>query len=152
MTMLYKVSSGLNKENNYGINLARAIGFPEPLLQKAEFVAGALRAQAESKKQNSEARKLAARRKLVLNMYEALVQAKNSNMDDDALSIYLGRLQTEFVDRMDQLEDGDKVSSEARPSPDYDKELSPTLPKIDFKGKGRAIEISDEDEDELGSA
>lgn len=106
MTMLYKVDAGPVKEENYGINLARAIGFPERFLGVAEDVAEALRAAAEAKKQSSEARRLSRRRKLVLNLREALQQAYDSDMDGGALRSYLQRLQGEFVSRMEEIEGG----------------------------------------------
>lgn len=104
MTMLYKVGSGPVQEENYGIKLARAIGFPWRFLNVAEDVANTLRQASEAKKQSSESRKLVRRRKLVLNLHETLQQAHDSDMDDDTLRLYLQRLQAEFISRMEEIE------------------------------------------------
>lgn len=104
MTMLYKVSSGPVQDENYGIKLAGAIGFSPSFLQVAEHVSDALRDQAEVKKQGSQARKLALRRRLVLNLQETLEQAYASDLNDGALSTYLRRLQGDFIRRMEKID------------------------------------------------
>lgn len=106
MTMLYKIGSGPICEENYGIKLAKAIGFPWRFLQVAENVANVLKQVAEAKQQSSESRKLARRRKLVLNLRETLQQANDSDMDDETLQSYLQRLQYEFISRMESIEEG----------------------------------------------
>lgn len=106
MTMLYKVGSGPVQEQNYGINLARAIGFPERFLDLAEDVTDSLKQAAEAKRQSSESRRLARRRKLVLNLHETLQQAYDSDMDEETLRSYLQRLQREFISRMEEIEGG----------------------------------------------
>lgn len=106
MTMLYKVGSGPVQEENYGIKLARAIGFPGRFLDFAEEVTNTLKRDAESKKQNSESRKLALRRKLILNLRETLQQAYDSEMNEDMLRGFLRRLQSEFISRMEAIEKG----------------------------------------------
>jgi len=40
----------------------------------------------------------------VLNLRETLMQAYESEMDDNALASYLRRLQSEFVTRMEEIE------------------------------------------------
>ncbi|RYP62431.1 hypothetical protein DL769_007303 [Monosporascus sp. CRB-8-3] len=104
MTMLYKISSGPAQERHYGLDLARAIGFPAQFIETAEKVSKALEEQVERKKADSQSRRLARRRKLILNLYETLIQLRDSGMDDDALGSYMRRLQTEFVARMDEIE------------------------------------------------
>lgn len=106
MIMLYKVGSGPVQEQNYGINLARAIGFPERFLDLAEDVTDFLKQAAETKKQSSKSRRLARRRKLVLNLRETLQQAYDSDMDEETLRSYLRRLQREFISRMEEIEGG----------------------------------------------
>ncbi|KAI2640346.1 DNA mismatch repair protein-like protein MutS [Hypomontagnella submonticulosa] len=103
MTMLYKISSGLIKQEHYGLNLARAIGFPERFIEVAEDVSKTLAEDIERKKQDSQSRKLLRRRKLVLNLHDTLLQLRESDMDDAALGSYLRRLQNEFVSRMDEM-------------------------------------------------
>ncbi|KAI1134479.1 DNA mismatch repair protein-like protein MutS [Hypoxylon sp. FL0543] len=104
MTMLYKISSGPVQEEHYGLNLARAIGFPERFIDVAEDVSKTLAETIEKKKQDSQSRKLLRRRKLILNLHDTLLQLRESDMDDAALGSYLKRLQDEFVSRMDEIE------------------------------------------------
>ncbi|KAI3322005.1 muts domain V-domain-containing protein [Xylariaceae sp. AK1471] len=101
MAMLYKIKSGPVQENNYGLNLARAMGFPERFIQRAQDVSQALAESMERKKDTSESRRLIRQRKLILNLAETLNQLRGSDMDDAALGSYLRRLQDVFVIRMD---------------------------------------------------
>ncbi|KAM0294613.1 hypothetical protein ACHAO9_001048 [Fusarium lateritium] len=104
ITMLYKATSGaIRDEEHYGINLARAIGLPQSFIEKAEEVAKDLRRKREASKRSSESAKLIARRKLILNLQDALKQAKESG-SEEALPGYLQRLQEEFVSRMEEVE------------------------------------------------
>ncbi|KAI5866527.1 DNA mismatch repair protein-like protein MutS [Durotheca rogersii] len=104
MTMLYKITSGHIQEEYYGLNLARAIGFPERFIKVAGDVSKTLAENIEKKKQNSQSRKLLRRRKLILNLHDTLLQLRESDMDDDTLGSYLKRLQDEFVSRMDEID------------------------------------------------
>ncbi|RYP22856.1 hypothetical protein DL765_001452 [Monosporascus sp. GIB2] len=104
MTMLYKISSGPVQERHYGLDLARAIGFPAQFIETAEKVSKALEELTERKKADSHSRRLGRRRKLILNLHETLTQLRDSDMDDDALGSYMRRLQSEFVARMDKIE------------------------------------------------
>ncbi|CEI69168.1 unnamed protein product [Fusarium venenatum] len=104
ITMLYKATSGTIKgEEHYGINLARAIGLPQTFIDKAEEVAEDLRKKREASKRSSESSRLVARRKLILNLQDALRQARDSG-SEEALPGYLTRLQEEFVARMDEVD------------------------------------------------
>jgi DNA mismatch repair protein MSH4 len=104
ITMLYRATSGaIRDEEHYGINLARAIGLPQSFIDKAEEVAKDLRRKREASKRSSESAKLIARRKLILNLQDALKQAKESG-SEEALPGYLQRLQEEFVSRMEEIE------------------------------------------------
>ncbi|RYO83855.1 hypothetical protein DL764_009411 [Monosporascus ibericus] len=98
------LSSGPVQERHYGLDLARAIGFPAQFIETAEKVSKALEDQIEKKKADSQSRRLARRRKLILNLYETLTQLRDSGMDDDALGSYMRRLQSEFIARMDEIE------------------------------------------------
>ncbi|ROW00008.1 hypothetical protein VPNG_08330 [Cytospora leucostoma] len=106
LTMLYKIGSGPVEDETYGIKLARAVGFPARFLNVAEGVTNFLRRQAEMKKQGSESRKLARRRRLVLNLQEMLQQVSNTDMKEEALRNYLRQLQSEFITRMEEIERG----------------------------------------------
>lgn len=105
ITMLYKVTSGTIDENeHYGINLARAIGLPPSFIQKAEEVSNDLKQKRAANQQDSESRKLMARRRIILGLHEALKQARDAG-SEKALPGYLARLQEEFIVRMEELED-----------------------------------------------
>lgn len=151
MTMLYKIGSGPVQDENYGIKLARAIGFPEELLDRAEGAAGFLRRQAEAKRQGSEARKLARRRRLVLNLRETLQQACDSDMGEGTLRSFLRRLQSEFIARMEDIEAGgaavaDEVESEVASERESGVEASSPPPKREQASSlgETAIYISDD--------
>lgn len=103
-TMLYKISSGPVEERHYGLNLARAIGFPQRFLETAEYISSELEEHNERRKENSESRKLLKRRQLILKLHETLKQLQDSGMDDEVLGSYMRRLQVEFIDRMDQIQ------------------------------------------------
>ncbi|EHK18134.1 uncharacterized protein TRIVIDRAFT_194557 [Trichoderma virens Gv29-8] len=105
LTMLYKATAGtVDDENHYGIALARAIGMPESFINCAESVANDLRKRRESNRQSSESYKEIHRRKLVLNLYEAIKQANNSS-NKEALPGYLKRLQEEYILRLTEIEE-----------------------------------------------
>ncbi|KAI0016423.1 DNA mismatch repair protein-like protein muts [Xylariomycetidae sp. FL0641] len=106
MTMLYKITSGPLQEKNYGLLLARAVGFPERFIEVAEETSRDLSQRMDERKKDSQSRKLLHKRKLVTSLHETLNQLKGSEMDDDALGSYARRLQEEFVRRMDDLECG----------------------------------------------
>ncbi|KAJ4138368.1 MutS protein msh4 [Fusarium equiseti] len=104
ITMLYKATSGAIKgEEHYGINLARAMGLPQSFIDKAEEVANDIRTKREASKRSSESSRLIARRKLILNLQDALKQAKETG-SKETLPGYLRRLQEEFVSRMSELD------------------------------------------------
>ncbi|KAK7747727.1 MutS protein msh4 [Diatrype stigma] len=104
VTMLYKIKAGPVEGRSYGLDLARAIGFPHSFMETAEYVAKTLEETTERKKEASQSRALLKRRKLILNLHEALVQLRNCDMDDDALGSYMKRLQDEFITRMGEIE------------------------------------------------
>ena len=110
MTMLYKIGAGAVGERHYGLNLARAIGFPQQFMEIAERVTVTLEEQAERRKAESQSRKLLNRRKLVLELHETLKRLRDSGMDDNALGSYMRRLQAEFIARMDEIDGGERPS------------------------------------------
>jgi DNA mismatch repair protein MSH4 len=104
ITLLYKATSGsVDDEEHYGINLAKALGMPASFIEKATEVSNALRERKKAREQSSESRKLLARRKLVLNLYNALQQARDSD-SREALPRYLQRLQAEFILQMEEVD------------------------------------------------
>jgi len=104
MTMLYKITEGVVKEERYGLALARVVNLPPEVLKVADKVSVALAAQAEAKRTSSQALAVAKRRKLVLSLREALKQAESSPMEGEILISWLRKLQEEFVRRMEQIE------------------------------------------------
>jgi len=104
MTMLYKITDGVIKEEHYGLALARVVNLPNEVLKVASEVSSALVLQAEAKKSSSQALAVAKRRKLVLSLREALKQAESSPMEGNALLSWLRKLQEEFVRRMEQID------------------------------------------------
>ena len=104
MTMLYKATAGtVDDGQHYGIDLARTLGLPARFIEKAEDVARDLRERRTANQQSSESKKLQLRRKLILNLHEALLQARDSG-SEVALPGYLQRLQEEFIGRMDEID------------------------------------------------
>ncbi|KAI8952097.1 muts domain V [Xylaria longipes] len=101
MTMLYKIKSGPVQDKNYGLNLARVMGFPESFIEVAQEVSQTLTESIEQKKDASESRQLLRQRKMILNLSSVLTQLMESDMDDAAMGSYLRHLQDEFVLQMD---------------------------------------------------
>ncbi|KAI8723059.1 hypothetical protein NCS52_00160800 [Fusarium sp. LHS14.1] len=101
--MLYKATTGAVGDEHYGINLARAIGLPQGFIDKAEEVAKDIRRKREASKRSSESSRLVARRNMILNLWAALKQARDSGTEE-GLPRYLKQLQAEFIIRMERLE------------------------------------------------
>lgn len=127
MTMLYRVGSGPVRDENYGVKLARAVGFPRRFIDVAEEVTNFLRRQAEARRQGSEARRLARRRQLVLRVSEAMRQAGNTDMEEGALRGYLRRLRDEFIECMQKIEAG-AVDDENEAVAEEESEPEPLTP------------------------
>ncbi|OCT46799.1 hypothetical protein CLCR_01967 [Cladophialophora carrionii] len=122
MTMRYKILEGYEEEKFYGLALARLIGLPPDVLDTATHVSKVLHERNEAKKRNSRATAAARRTKLILNLREQLVQARESlslggNRDDgtqgsrseegvsaEALRDWLKNLQVEFLVRLRAIE------------------------------------------------
>ncbi|KAL7960411.1 muts domain V domain-containing protein [Trichoderma compactum] len=105
LTMLYKANAGtVDDENHYGIALARAIGMPGSFINCAEVVANDLRKRRESNRQSSDAYKEIHRRRLALNLYEAINQAKKSP-NKETISTYLDRLREQYILRLKEIEE-----------------------------------------------
>lgn len=105
VTMLYKIDQGpLKDTEHYGIALAQAVGLPKQITDMAREVASKLRQTRAANQQQSVTRKLLHRRRLILNLHEALVQARDSG-SEEALPGYLKTLQEEFIMRMEEIEE-----------------------------------------------
>ncbi|KAL0637754.1 MutS protein msh4 [Maublancomyces gigas] len=117
MTMLYKVIDGSVQDQHYGLALARIVGLPWGVLEKATLVSKMLSGRLEKQKRKSKALHLSRRRNLVLKLKETLFQARDGNMDENALRSWLAKVQDEFVTRMTKLSedivaDGDDENEE----------------------------------------
>ncbi|KIW17710.1 hypothetical protein PV08_04905 [Exophiala spinifera] len=118
MKMQYKVSDGYEDEKFYGLALAKVVGLPGPVIDVAEKVSRLLNERNEAQKRNPEATAEARRRKLILNLRERLVQARDSFTAGQAtasnLQAWLKRLQSEFALRMRaiDIEIGESMSRE----------------------------------------
>jgi DNA mismatch repair protein MSH4 len=105
MEMLYRVSAGKVQEEHYGLKLAKVVTLPRDVIEQAEHIAGVLEAQTNKNKKYTRALIQARRRKLILNLKEHLIQAKEGKMNDQNLKEWLSELQKEFVVRMSALEE-----------------------------------------------
>lgn len=104
LTMLYKIETGvLDVEENYGIHLARAMGLPATMTDKAEEVAQASRLKRRQDETQTSAYRAAQRRKLVMRLYDSLKQAKEVGNTAVVMG-YLKSLQEQFIDRMEALD------------------------------------------------
>ncbi|RFU31342.1 hypothetical protein B7463_g4991, partial [Scytalidium lignicola] len=112
IAMLYKIGQGFAQDNHYGLALAKVVALPQGVLGVAEKVITTLETQILAKKRSSKAFALAKRRKLVLGLKESLKQAYESPMQGTALRNWLRRLQSEFVFRMEQIENEVAESSQ----------------------------------------
>jgi DNA mismatch repair protein MSH4 len=111
MEMLYRVSSGAVEDEHYGLKLARVMPLPPDVIEHAELVSATLD-QALQKKKNEGASVviiIARKRRLLLNLKEHLIQAKNGTMDGEDLTHWLKDLQREFVVRMSALEEEERA-------------------------------------------
>ncbi|KAK4992615.1 MutS protein msh4 [Elasticomyces elasticus] len=104
MTMLYKIAEGTVTEQHYGLALAKIVPLPPRVLEHATLVANALERQMKKRKKTSASVINARRRKLVLNLKEHLVQARNGAMEGEVLSKWLEELRREFVVRMTAID------------------------------------------------
>lgn len=108
LEMMYKISSGTVQEQHYGLKLAKVVPLPSDVVKQAEIVAMTLEQQMQQKKKHSLAIIQARRRRLLLNLKEHLLQAKNGKMDDESLTEWLKDLQREFVVRMSALDEEER--------------------------------------------
>lgn len=123
MTMLYKATQGIVKEEHYGLALAHVVPLPPGVITRATQVAHKLERQMRQRKNASATVIREKRRKLILNLKEHLVQAHNGVLEGQVLAAWLRELQKEFVNRMAALE-VEAVSAEQNVENDEDEEMS----------------------------
>lgn len=110
MTMLYRIGDGFLTEAHYGLALARVVNLPPRVLEVAESVSKALEQQMAEKKASSRTSALASRRKLLLALKSQLEELAKGPMNGEPLRKFLKKLQTEFVTRMEAIEDAERSS------------------------------------------
>ncbi|KAK6376393.1 MutS protein msh4 [Exophiala oligosperma] len=131
MTMRYQISDGYEEKKFYGLALAKVVGLPEPVLDVAESVSRSLNDRNDAQKRNPKAAAEAKRRKLLLNLREHLVQARDScatgQTETADRRAWLMRLQDDFALGMRDIDieagevvegDGDG-DTEATPSDEH---------------------------------
>jgi len=146
MTMLYKIASGAEEEENYGIALAKVMNLPPDVIGVAEEVSKKLNANLEKRKKTSRTILLARRRKLILTLREQLLQAREGNMQGKVLATWMKKLQDEFVIRMAALEAGVAAAAEESDSEhDEEKAATPTpTGRGTHQDSGQSMEESSE--------
>ncbi|KAK5107362.1 hypothetical protein LTR62_001342 [Meristemomyces frigidus] len=105
LEMAYRIASGTVQDEHYGLKLAKVVPMPADVVQCAKHVAATLERHMKKRKKGSLAVVQARRRKLLLNLKEHLVQAKNGTMSSADLGQWLRDLQKEFVVRMSALDE-----------------------------------------------
>lgn len=155
MTMLYTIAAGAVEEKHYGLALAKVMNLPPEVISVAEEVSKKLNANREKKKKTSKTILLARRRKLILNLREQLLQAKEGNMQGKVLATWMKKLQDEFVIRMAALE-ADVAAAAAELSDDEQGEEpgnTPTPMNQDGHGvSGQSVNQSPEQRYEMAGA
>ena len=102
--MLYRVASGPENMPNYGLTLARTLPLPPLMLKRATEVSKKLQEQQKKTCEGSHAVRTQKRRRLVLELREHLIQARDGKLEGEALTAWLRELQGEFIRRMQALE------------------------------------------------
>ena len=112
------------------------MALPSAVLEVATQVSTKLAREIDRRKKSSAAFAIARRRKLILNLKETLVQARDGPMEGVVLASWLRKLQEEFVVRMFAIDEEAK------------KACAETSEEADGSGGG---EQQDEGEQESGS-
>ncbi|PNS17676.1 MutS 4 [Sphaceloma murrayae] len=110
--MLYRVTEGVEREEHYGLKLAKVLPFPPGVIDKAEQVAAVLDERAKRNKKASLAVVHARRRKLILSLREQLRQALQGNMNDVVLRDWLKAMQDDFVIQMVRIDEEARAANE----------------------------------------
>ncbi|KAF2166433.1 hypothetical protein M409DRAFT_23075 [Zasmidium cellare ATCC 36951] len=140
---LYRLASGTSSDTHYGLQLARLLPLPPDVLPRAEYIASTLENQMRRRKNPSLGVLTARRRKLMLNLKEHLMQARDGRMSEQDLRQWLGDLQGEFVTRMVRL-DEERREIEAEGGGDEEEILE--------DGEGSVGSFVEEEEDSTGGS
>jgi hypothetical protein len=132
------------------------MGLPSSVLATAQRVADALRATAEAKRRQAAGNTTLRKRVLVVNLQEVLHQVRDSRaIDDAALPAFLDRTQTDFINRMDAVTDGDSADSaftgvnETTTTPDQS-EFHPSTAGAD-RAEGSSEDESEPESEQMSS-
>jgi DNA mismatch repair protein MSH4 len=91
---------------------------------------------------------VARKRKLVMKLFETLVQARDGRLDDEALKSWLTRVMEDFVERMGQLsENVDGEDSEESEKGDEDEMEMEMEMESESVEQDEDEEMEDEEED-----
>ncbi|KAF3940245.1 hypothetical protein ABW19_dt0207615 [Dactylella cylindrospora] len=137
-SMLYKIADGPTMEKHYGINLARIIGLPSTIIDRASEVSSVIAANAEQRKVSSKGYIKLQRQKLILQLVEHLQQARSSQMTDQALRRWLAKLQDDFVDKMTELKEREDDDDDDGDEDDETSESMTITTTDDTSGKTRS--------------
>lgn len=102
--MHYSITNSYARNMHYGLAVAQLVPLPPEVLETARQVTHKLESIAQQKHQTSDAVFRERRRKLILNLKEHLVQARDGALHGDVLRGWLKELQNEFVRRMSAIE------------------------------------------------
>ncbi|EEQ92618.2 DNA mismatch repair protein MSH4 [Blastomyces dermatitidis ER-3] len=127
MTMLYKIADGFVKDKHYGLFLARLLPFPQPMLRKAQEVSEALSLKIENQRKRSKTLAIAKRRKLILDLKEQLLQAREGVLEGEALRTWLKKLQQEFTLRMVALDAEVDTADDDEMDVDESRDIQPSV-------------------------
>jgi DNA mismatch repair protein MSH4 len=148
MNMLYKIAEGAVKETHYGFALARLVPLPRGVMEHGENVSRALEEIVQKNKRKSAGVIRERRRKLILNLKEHLVQARNGVMEGEILAAWLREPQKEFVLRMAAIdEEASRLEEESEE--DESKEGQKEDEESDLPDAVSEGEFDDNEEDQI---
>lgn len=102
--MLYRIASGPETMQSYGLTLARTLPLPPLMLTRATEISRQLQQRKVHDKASRKALLIQKRRRIVLELREHLLQADQGRLEGEALCEWLRELQKEFVKRMDKIQ------------------------------------------------
>lgn len=115
MTMLYQIAEGPVPDRRYGLELAKLVDLPPTVLEVARNVSESMDRLTQRRNSPSRAVAIARKRKLLLNLREDLILARNGTMDNAALRQHLVRLQDDFALRMAAIDEEMNMESDSDP-------------------------------------
>ncbi|BGO91790.1 MutS protein msh4 [Rhodotorula toruloides] len=154
LTFLHKVRDGATPHTHYGLELAKAVKLPSPVLYKARLVSLTLESLAEDGRKRSSEGKLVRRRRGLLELKTRLREIATGKTDDaGVLLAQLRQLQKETIEMLDETMDAAQdvdvdVEAEASKTEDAE-EIEEVIPSA---AGWRVTEIKPEDLSLAGTA